>query len=141
VSQPDSGEQALEIVELLVASSAVDVIVVDSVAALVPKAELEGNMGDAFVGLQARLMSQAMCKLTGLIHKTNTVLIFINQIREKIGVMFGSPETTSGGCALKFYSSIWLDIRRIASMKDGEVANGNRVCAKVVKNKCAPPFC
>jgi recombination protein RecA len=140
VSQPDSGEQALEIVELLVASSAVDVIVVDSVAALVPKAELEGNMGDSFMGLQARLMSQAMRKLTGIIHKTNTALIFINQIREKIGVMFGSPETTTGGRALKFYSSLRLDIRRIASMKDGEVPNGNRVRAKVVKNKLAPPF-
>ncbi|MBI3725313.1 recombinase RecA [bacterium] len=140
VSQPDSGEQALEIVELLVASSAVDVIVVDSVAALVPRAELEGNMGDAFVGLQARLMSQALRKLTGLVHRTNTALIFINQIREKIGVMFGSPETTSGGRALKFYSSLRLDIRRIASMKEGEVAHGNRVRAKVVKNKCAPPF-
>jgi recombination protein RecA len=140
VSQPDSGEQALEIVELLVASSAVDVIVVDSVAALVPRAELEGNIGDSFMGLQARLMSQAMRKLTGIIHKTNTSLIFINQIREKIGVMFGSPETTTGGRALKFYSSLRLDIRRIASMKDGEVAQGNRVRAKVVKNKCAPPF-
>ena len=140
VSQPDSGEQALEIVELLVASSAVDVIVVDSVAALVPKAELEGNMGDSFMGLQARLMSQALRKLTGLVHKTNTSLIFINQIREKIGVMFGSPETTTGGRALKFYSSIRLDIRRIASMKDGDTAQGNRVRAKVVKNKCAPPF-
>jgi len=140
VSQPDSGEQALEIVELLIASSAVDVIVVDSVAALVPRAELEGNIGDSFMGLQARLMSQAMRKLTGLVHKTNTSLIFINQIREKIGVMFGSPETTTGGRALKFYSSIRIDIRRIASMKDGEVAQGNRVRAKVVKNKCAPPF-
>jgi recombination protein RecA len=140
VSQPDSGEQALEIVEMLVASSAVDVIVVDSVAALVPRAELEGNMGDTFMGLQARLMSQALRKLTGLVHKTNTSLIFINQIREKIGVMFGSPETTTGGRALKFYSSIRLDIRRIASMKDGEVAQGNRVRCKVVKNKCAPPF-
>ncbi len=140
VSQPDSGEQALEIVELLVGSSAVDVIVVDSVAALVPKAELEGNMGDAFVGLQARLMSQALRKLTGLVHRTNTSLIFINQIREKIGVMFGSPETTTGGRALKFYSSLRLDIRRIASMKEGEIAHGNRVRAKVVKNKCAPPF-
>jgi len=140
VSQPDSGEQALEIVELLIASSAVDVIVVDSVAALVPRAELEGNIGDSFMGLQARLMSQAMRKLTGLVHKTNTSLIFINQIREKIGVMFGSPETTTGGRALKFYSSLRLDIRRIASHKDGEVANGNRVRAKVVKNKCAPPF-
>ena len=141
VSQPDSGEQALEIAELLIASSAVDVIVVDSVAALVPRAELEGNIGDTFMGLQARLMSQALRKLTGLVHKTNTALVFINQIREKIGVMFGSPETTSGGRALKFYSSLRLDIRRIASMKDsGEVAQGNRVRAKVVKNKCAPPF-
>src|SRR5579883_646713 len=140
VSQPDSGEQALEIVELLIASSAVDVIVVDSVAALVPRAELEGNIGDSFMGLQARLMSQAMRKLTGLVHKTNTSLIFINQIREKIGVMFGSPETTTGGRALKFYSSVRLDIRRIASIKDGDRAVGNRTRVKVVKNKVASPF-
>jgi recombination protein RecA len=140
VSQPDSGEQALEIVELLVQSNAVDVIVVDSVAALVPKAELEGNMGDTHVGLQARLMSQAMRKLTGIVARSRTALIFINQLREKIGVMFGSPETTSGGRALKFYSSVRIDIRRIGSLKEGEGATGNRVRAKVVKNKVAPPF-
>jgi recombination protein RecA len=140
VSQPDSGEQALEIVELLVQSGAVDVIVVDSVAALVPKAELEGNMGDAHMGLQARLMSQALRKLTGLTHRTHTALIFINQIREKIGVMFGSPETTTGGRALKFYSSIRIDIRRIAKMNSGDEVSGNRCRAKIVKNKVAPPF-
>ncbi|MBX3469748.1 MAG: recombinase RecA [Planctomycetes bacterium] len=140
VSQPDSGEQALEIVELLVQSNAVDVIVVDSVAALVPKAELEGNMGDAHVGLQARLMSQALRKLTGVVNRSRTALIFINQLREKIGVMFGSPETTSGGRALKFYSSVRIDIRRIGSIKEGDGATGNRVKAKVVKNKVAPPF-
>ena len=140
VSQPDSGEQALEIVELLVSSNAVDVIVVDSVAALVPRAELEGNMGDSHVGLQARLMSQAMRKLTGVVHRTRTALIFINQLREKIGVMFGSPETTSGGRALKFYSSLRLDIRRIAQIKNSDGAIGSRCRVKVVKNKVAPPF-
>lgn len=140
VSQPDSGEQALEIVELLVQSNAVDVIVVDSVAALVPKAELEGSMGDSHVGLQARLMSQALRKLTGMVNRTRTALIFINQLREKIGVMFGSPETTTGGRALKFYASVRIDIRRIGSIKDGDGATGNRVKAKVVKNKVAPPF-
>jgi recombination protein RecA len=140
VSQPDSGEQALEIVELLVSSNAVDVIVVDSVAALVPKAELEGNMGDTHVGLQARLMSQAMRKLTGLVNRSRTALIFINQLREKIGVMFGSPETTSGGRALKFYCSLRLDIRRIAQIKTAEGAIGSRCRVKVVKNKVAPPF-
>lgn len=140
VSQPDSGEQALEIVELLVSSNAVDVIVVDSVAALVPKAELEGNMGDSHVGLQARLMSQAMRKLTGLVNRSRTALIFINQLREKIGVMFGSPETTSGGRALKFYCSLRLDIRRIAQIKTAEGAIGSRCRVKVVKNKVAPPF-
>ncbi|MBL4849594.1 MAG: recombinase RecA [Planctomycetes bacterium] len=140
VSQPDSGEQALEIVELLVASNAVDVIVVDSVAALVPRAELEGNMGDAHVGLQARLMSQAMRKLTGIVNRSKTSLIFINQLREKIGVMFGSPETTSGGRALKFYCSLRLDIRRIAQIKTAEGTIGSRCRVKVVKNKVAPPF-
>lgn len=140
VSQPDSGEQALEIVELLVSSNAVDVIIVDSVAALVPKAELEGNMGDTHVGLQARLMSQAMRKLTGMVNRSRTSLIFINQLREKIGVMFGSPETTSGGRALKFYSSLRLDIRRIAQIKTAEGAIGSRCRVKVVKNKVAPPF-
>ncbi len=140
VSQPDTGEQALEICELLVRSNAVDVIVVDSVAALIPRAEIEGEMGDAHVGLQARLMSQAMRKLTGAINKSHCTLIFINQIREKIGVMFGNPETTPGGRALKFYSSVRIDIRRTASIKDGDQAVGNRVRAKVVKNKVAPPF-
>lgn len=141
VSQPDSGEQALEIVELLVQSNAVDVIVVDSVAALVPKAELEGNMGDTHVGLQARLMSQALRKLTGTVNRTRTALIFINQLREKIGVMFGSPETTSGGRALKFYSSVRLDIRRIAQVKGSDgVTTASRCRVKVVKNKVAPPF-
>ncbi len=140
VSQPDSGEQALEICELLVRSNAVNVIVIDSVAALVPRAELEGEMGDSFVGLHARLMSQAMRKLTGIISRTNCSVIFINQIREKIGVMFGSPETTTGGRALKFYASIRLDVRRLSSIKDGDTAVGNRVRARVVKNKLAPPF-
>lgn len=140
VSQPDSGEQALEIAEALVRSNAIDVIVIDSVAALVPKAEIEGDMGDAHMGLQARLMSQALRKLTGAIHKTNTVLIFINQIRMKIGVMFGSPETTTGGNALKFYASVRMDIRRIESLTKGEETIGNRVRVKVVKNKVAPPF-
>lgn len=140
VSQPDTGEQALEICELLVRSNAVDVIVVDSVAALIPRAEIEGEMGDTHVGLQARLMSQAMRKLTGIIARSNCTVIFINQIREKIGVMFGSPETTPGGRALKFYSSVRIDIRRVSSIKDGDEAVGNRVRAKVVKNKVAPPF-
>ena len=140
VSQPDYGEQALEIAEALVRSSAVDVLVIDSVAALVPKAELDGEMGDSHVGLQARLMSQALRKLTGLVSKSRTALIFINQIREKIGVMFGSPETTTGGRALKFYSSVRVDIRRIAAIKDGEAVIGNRTRAKVVKNKVAAPF-
>jgi recombination protein RecA len=140
VSQPDTGEQALEICELLVRSNAVEVIVVDSVAALVPRAEIEGEMGDSFVGLQARLMSQALRKLTGSIAKSNCTVIFINQIREKIGVMFGSPETTTGGRALKFYSSIRIDVRRISAIKDGENNVGNRVRARVVKNKLAPPF-
>jgi recombination protein RecA len=140
VSQPDSGEQALEICEMLVASSAVDIVVIDSVAALVPRAELEGSMGDSHIGLQARLMSQALRKLTGVIHRSKTTVVFINQIREKIGVMFGSPETTSGGRALKFYASIRLDIRRIGAIKtDGDVS-GNRTVVKVVKNKMAPPF-
>ena len=140
VSQPDSGEQALEIAEALVRSAAVDVIVIDSVAALVPKAELEGEMGDAMVGLQARLMSQALRKLTAVVSKSGTCLIFINQIREKIGVMFGNPETTTGGRALKFYSSVRLDIRRINSIKDGDEVVGSRTKVKVVKNKVAPPF-
>lgn len=140
ISQPDTGEQALEIVEMLVRSNSVDIIVVDSVAALTPKAEIEGEMGDRHVGLQARLMSQAMRKLTSVISKSKTALIFINQIRMKIGVMFGSPETTTGGKALKFYSSIRLDIRRIGTIKDGDQAIGNRVRARVVKNKIAPPF-
>ena len=140
VSQPDSGEQALEITEVLVRSGAVDVVVVDSVAALVPRAELEGEMGDAQMGLQARLMSQALRKLTGVVSKSKTSLIFINQIREKIGVMFGSPETTTGGRALKFYASIRVDIRRTGSIKDADRIVGNRTKAKVVKNKVAPPF-
>ncbi len=140
VSQPDYGEQALEIAEALVRSNAVDVLVVDSVAALVPKAELEGEMGDSLPGLQARLMSQALRKLTAIVSKSKTCFIFINQIREKIGVMFGNPETTTGGRALKFYSSIRVDIRRIASIKDGERVVGNRTKAKVVKNKMAAPF-
>ncbi|MGH9482620.1 MAG: recombinase RecA [Terriglobales bacterium] len=140
VSQPDYGEQALEIAEVLVRTGAVDVLVVDSVAALVPKAELDGEMGDSHVGLQARLMSQALRKLTGLVAKSRVSLIFINQIREKIGVMFGSPETTTGGRALKFYSSVRVDIRRIAAIKDGDAVTGNRTRAKVVKNKVAAPF-
>ncbi len=140
VSQPDYGEQALEIAEILIRSGAVDVIVVDSVAALVPKAEIDGNAGDSHVGLQARLMSQAMRKLTGVLKRTNTAIIFINQIRMKIGVMFGSPETTTGGNALKFYSSLRLDIRRKEAIKDGQEVIGNRTKVKVVKNKMAPPF-
>jgi recombination protein RecA len=140
VSQPDFAEQALEITAALIASGSIDVLVVDSVAALVPKAELDGEMGDSHMGVQARLMSQAMRKLTGTVSKSNTCLIFINQIREKIGVMFGNPETTTGGRALKFYSSIRLDIRRIAAIKDGETVTGNRTKIKVVKNKVAPPF-
>jgi recombination protein RecA len=140
VSQPDSGEQALEIAEILIRSGAMDVVVVDSVAALVPKAELDGDMGDSFVGLQARLMSQAMRKLTGIVSKSRTALVFINQIREKIGVMFGNPETTTGGRALKFYASLRLDIRRIGAIKEGEVTVGNRTKVRVVKNKVAPPF-
>jgi recombination protein RecA len=140
ISQPDSGEQALDITEQLVRTNSLDVIVIDSVAALVPKAEIEGEMGDSFMGLQARLMSQAMRKLTGALSRSKTSLIFINQIREKIGVMFGNPETTTGGNALKFYSSIRLDIRRISSLKEGDQNIGNRVRVKVVKNKCAPPF-
>jgi recombination protein RecA len=140
VSQPDCGEQALEITEMLVRSGAVDVVVVDSVAALTPRAELEGEMGDSHVGLQARLMSQALRKLTGTISKSNTLVIFINQIRMKIGVMFGNPETTTGGNALKFYASVRLDIRRIGALKDGETVVGNRTRVKVVKNKMAPPF-
>ncbi|MBX3358865.1 MAG: recombinase RecA [Phycisphaeraceae bacterium] len=140
VSQPDTGEQALEICELLVRSNAVDVIVVDSVAALIPRAEIEGEMGEAQVGLQARLMSQAMRKLTGVIARSNCTVIFINQIREKIGVMFGSPETTPGGRALKFYSSVRIDIRRTGSLKEGDIAVGNHVRCRVVKNKVAPPF-
>ncbi len=140
VSQPDSGEQALEIAEMLVRSGAVDIMVIDSVAALVPRAELEGEMGDSFVGLQARLMSKAMRKLIGIVSKSHTCLIFINQIREKIGVMFGSPETTTGGRALKFYCSVRLDIRRIGAIKEGENNIGNRTKVKVVKNKMAPPF-
>jgi recombination protein RecA len=140
VSQPDTGEQALEICEMLVRSNAVDIVVIDSVAALIPRAELEGEMGATHIGLQARLMSQAMRKLTGAISKSDCMVIFINQIREKIGVMFGSPETTPGGRALKFYSSIRVDIRRIGSIKDGDIPTGNRVRVRVVKNKTAPPF-
>lgn len=140
VSQPDNGEQALEIVETLVRSGALDVIVVDSVAALVPKAEIEGEMGDSHMGLQARLMSQALRKLTGTVSKSNTSVIFINQVREKIGVMFGNPETTTGGRALKFYTSVRMDIRRIATIKEGGDSVGNRTKVKVVKNKMAPPF-
>ncbi len=140
VSQPDTGEQALEICELLVRSNAVDVIVIDSVAALIPRAEIEGEMGDSHVGLQARLMSQALRKLTGAIAKSKCTVIFINQIREKIGVMFGNPETTPGGRALKFYSSIRIDVRRTGTIKEGEVSVGNRTRARVVKNKIAPPF-
>jgi recombination protein RecA len=140
VSQPDNGEQALEIVEVLVRSGSVDVVVVDSVAALVPKAEIEGEMGEAQMGLQARLMSQALRKLTGVVAKSRTCLIFINQLREKIGVMFGNPETTTGGRALKFYASVRVDIRRIASIKDGDQVVGGRTRVKIVKNKLAPPF-
>ena len=140
VSQPDSGEQGLEIAEVLVRSGAIDVIVIDSVAALVPRAELEGEMGDMQMGLQARLMSQALRKLTGIVSKSRTCLIFINQIREKIGVMFGNPETTSGGRALKFYSSVRIDIRRMTQIKEGEEVVGSRVKVKIVKNKCAAPF-
>lgn len=140
ISQPDSGEQALEIAEALVRSGAIDLIVIDSVAALVPRAELDGDMGDSLPGLQARLMSQALRKLTAVSSRTNTCLIFINQIREKIGVMFGSPETTTGGRALKFYSSVRLDIRRTAAIKDGDETTGSRTKVKVVKNKMAPPF-
>jgi len=140
VSQPDTGEQALEICELLVRSNAVDVIVIDSVAALIPRAEIEGEMGDTHVGLQARLMSQAMRKLTGAISKSRTCVIFINQIRMKIGVMFGNPETTPGGRALKFYSSVRIDVRRVSTIKEGEQSMGNHVRARVVKNKVAPPF-
>ena len=140
ISQPDTGEQALEIADMLVRSGALDVVVIDSVAALTPKAEIEGEMGDSHVGLQARLMSQALRKLTANLNKTNTIAIFINQLREKIGVMFGSPETTPGGRALKFYSSVRLDIRRIESIKDGAEVVGNRTRVKVVKNKVAPPF-
>jgi len=140
VSQPDNGEQALEIAEMLVRSNGVDVVVVDSVAALVPRAELEGEMGDSHVGLQARLMSQALRKLTAIVSKSKTCLVFINQIREKIGVMFGSPETTTGGRALKFYSSVRVDIRRIAAIKEGDTVTGSRVKVKIVKNKVAAPF-
>jgi recombination protein RecA len=140
VSQPDFAEQALEITAALITSGSIDVLVVDSVAALVPKAELDGEMGDSHMGVQARLMSQAMRKLTGIVSKSNTCLIFINQIREKIGVMFGNPETTTGGRALKFYSSVRLDIRRVAAIKEGETVTGNRTKVKVVKNKVAPPF-
>ena len=140
ISQPDSGEQALEIAEQLIRSSAIDIIVIDSVAALTPKAELEGKMGDSKMGLQARLMSQALRKLTAAINKTNTTCIFINQLRDKIGVMFGNPETTTGGNALKFYASVRLDIRRIGQLKDGDEVKGNQVRVKVVKNKVAPPF-
>ena len=140
ISQPDFGEQALEIAEILIRSGGVDIIVIDSVAALVPKAEIDGNVGDSHMGLQARLMSQAMRKFTGVLNRSNTVLIFINQIRMKIGVMFGNPETTTGGNALKFYSSLRLDIRRIGALKDGQEIIGNRTKVKVVKNKVAPPF-
>jgi recombination protein RecA len=140
VSQPDTGEQALEIAEVLIRSNAIDVVVIDSVAALVPRAEIEGEMGDSHVGLQARLMSQALRKLTGAVNRSHTSVIFTNQIREKVGVMFGSPETTSGGRALKFYASVRLDIRRIGAIKDGQDVIGNRTRVKVVKNKCAPPF-
>ncbi|SDG16349.1 recombination protein RecA [Sinosporangium album] len=140
VSQPDTGEQALEITDMLIRSGAIDIVVIDSVAALVPKAEIEGDMGDSHVGLQARLMSQALRKLTGAISSTRTTAIFINQLREKVGVMFGSPETTTGGKALKFYASVRLDVRRIETLKDGTEPVGNRTRVKVVKNKCAPPF-
>ena len=140
VSQPDTGEQALEIAEVLIRSNAIDVVVIDSVAALVPRAEIEGEMGDTHVGLQARLMSQALRKLTGAVNRSHTSVIFTNQIREKVGVMFGSPETTSGGRALKFYASLRMDIRRIGALKEGQDVVGNRTRVKVVKNKCAPPF-
>ena len=140
VSQPDTGEQALEITEALVRSGAIDVVVIDSVAALVPKAEIEGDMGDSHVGLQARLMSQALRKLAGVISKSNTIVIFINQLREKVGVMFGNPETTTGGKALKFYASIRMDVRKIDVIKNGTEIVGNRTRIKVVKNKVAPPF-
>jgi recombination protein RecA len=140
ISQPDTGEQALEIADMLIRSGALDVLVIDSVAALVPRAEIEGEMGDSHMGLQARLMSQALRKLTGNLSKSRTIAVFINQLREKIGVMFGSPETTPGGRALKFYSSVRLDIRRVESIKDGPELVGNRVRVKVVKNKTAPPF-
>ncbi|NDA80615.1 MAG: recombinase RecA [Actinobacteria bacterium] len=140
VSQPDTGEQALEIMDMLIRSGAIDIVVIDSVAALVPRAEIEGEMGDSHVGLQARLMSQALRKITGALHSSNTTAIFINQLREKIGVFFGSPETTTGGKALKFYASIRLDVRRIETLKDGQEAVGNRTRVKVVKNKMAPPF-
>jgi recombination protein RecA len=140
VSQPDTGEQALEITDMLIRSGALDVVVIDSVAALVPRAEIEGEMGDAHVGLQARLMSQALRKITGALSNSGTTAIFINQLREKVGVFFGSPETTTGGKALKFYASVRLDIRRIETLKDGSDAVGNRTRVKVVKNKCAPPF-
>src|SRR5215468_2698031 len=140
VSQPDTGEQALEIADMLIRSGAIDIVVIDSVAALVPKAEIEGEMGDSHVGLQARLMSQALRKIAGALNQTKTTAIFINQLREKVGVMFGSPETTTGGKALKFYASVRLDIRRIETLKDGTEAVGNRTRVKVVKNKCSPPF-
>jgi len=140
VSQPDTGEQALEVADIMIASGGIDILVIDSVAALVPKAEIEGEMGDHHVGLQARLMSQALRKMTGNVQKSNTLVIFINQIRYKIGVMFGSPETTSGGNALKFYASVRLDIRRIGTVKDGDEAVGNETRVKVVKNKVSPPF-
>ena len=140
VSQPDTGEQALEIADMLIRSGAIDVVVIDSVAALVPKAEIEGEMGDSHVGLQARLMSQALRKITGALNQTKTTAVFTNQLRERVGVMFGSPETTSGGKALKFYASVRLDVRRIETLKDGTESVGNRTRVKVVKNKCAPPF-
>jgi recombination protein RecA len=140
VSQPDTGEQALEIMDMLVRSGAIDIVVVDSVAALVPRAEIEGEMGDSHMGLQARLMSQALRKMTGALHQSNTSAIFINQLRDKIGVFFGSPETTTGGKALKFYASVRMDVRRIETLKDGQEAVGNRTRVKIVKNKVAPPF-
>ncbi|CAB4588330.1 unannotated protein [freshwater metagenome] len=140
VSQPDTGEQALEIMDMLVRSGAIDIVVVDSVAALVPRAEIEGEMGDSHMGLQARLMSQALRKMTGALHQSNTTAIFINQLRDKIGVFFGSPETTTGGKALKFYASVRMDVRRIETLKDGQDAVGNRTRVKIVKNKVAPPF-
>ncbi|HBZ35636.1 MAG TPA: recombinase RecA, partial [Rikenellaceae bacterium] len=140
ISQPDNGEQALEIADALIRSGAIDIIVIDSVAALTPKAEIEGEMGDSKMGLQARLMSQALRKLTANISKTNTCCIFINQLREKIGVMFGNPETTTGGNALKFYASVRVDVRKVTQLKDGEETTGNRTRAKIVKNKLAPPF-